>query len=732
MITSQGPHIVCLCPNGAAAWTSGSKRQSFWTQHTSAPLDNSAHSLQLMVRSSSRRRSRGASSEDDWVPTFKFIVFRGNGSHYLNRAFERRFPRWQPALSSPRRSTRVCDAPLTKLQENLLLSRALLQGGVAFCFRDVFSGPQWETSNKGDQSEPVNLTSALLNDMSLKYKSSSLFSRAYPATADLQGKWPQVVNRWPHHAGLTSKDESLTSLERYYSMQGLSPWDYVPLSFIVPNCRLQGSVASSTAKWSCVRDAHESVGRGYDVRVPAEHSKMNMWLLKPSNGSGGDGIVITSEISELANALDTARASVHSFICQKYLEAPLLYHGRKFDLRVWAVLADDPKSPLGLRVYAFREGYARTSSEAYHLSTDAADITQPQVTTQSQPPHGVPGHAPELSSDAQAAAAAAVADAAAAAAARHRVIHLTNYCQQVRCANCSKFEEGNSVSFDDIQASIHPTSGLQFRQDVLPKIFGLVADAALAARSELLRGLHDYGNGRRVAALCGYDFMISENGQPFLIEVNANPLLAPQNEWHDQLVSRMIDDYVELAADGSFRTHEQRPCLSPASRPPLDGTHCKDFKGSGFLLLVGRPTGIHPTARFEVSALEDEKGEKTYVLDRTLPFKPDPTVMVEPETVDLVEAQPPPITKSAPEPIQVPNTHGEALIDAVPEAAPLGTPKPSDAPRWMTGTRSSESKLNRAGGAQMQNSPMAQKAQPRARTPKAVRVLRSDCKSPRL
>ena len=656
------------------------------------------------------------------MPTFKFIVFRGNGSHYLNHAFERRFPRWQPALASPRRSVRAGDAPLTKLQENLLLSRALTQGGVAFCFRDMFTGPQWESHKPSDSSEPVSLTGAVQNDMRLGFKTSSLFSKLYPATADLNGKWPQVVNRWPHHTGLTSKSESLASLERYYSLQDLSPWDYVPLSFTVPNCRLQGSVASQTAQWNCVRDAHDLVGRGLDARVPAAHSKMNLWLLKPSNGSGGEGIVITSEIRELASALDHARASTHSFICQKYLESPLLFYGRKFDLRVWALLADDPKSPLGLRVYAYREGYARTSSEPFKMS---ADILPTQDTTQLRPRHDRKDHAAPLALAPETAEAPAVAEVAARAS-RHRLVHLTNYCQQVHGANCSKFEEGNAVSFDDIQASIDPASGLRFRADVLPKIFSLVADAALAARPELLRGLHDYGGGRRVAALCGYDFMIGDNGAPFLIEVNANPLLAPQNEWHDLLVTRMIDDYVEIAADGPFPMQQKQP-LSPSSRPPLDGKHCRDFEGSGFLLLVGRPTDIHTTAHFEVRDVIDAKGEKAYVLDRKVPFKPDPAGTSMTVELEVVEAPRPQgqHTKATPGATHhLPKVDGEAITNAALEAAPLSTPKPIDAPRWMAGTKSSAEKKLTGGG--------AQKAQPRSRTPKAVSALRSHCKTPRL
>ena len=55
------------------------------------------------------------------------------------------------------------------------------------------------------------------------------------------------------------------------------------------------------------------------------------------------------------------------------------------------------------------------------------------------------------------------------------------------------------------------------------------------------------GGGRTVCALLGYDFMVTSDGRPFLIEVNANPLLAAQCGWHEKLLQRMSDDYVALA-----------------------------------------------------------------------------------------------------------------------------------------------------------------------------------------
>lgn len=45
----------------------------------------------------------------------------------------------------------------------------------------------------------------------------------------------------------------------------------------------------------------------------------------------------------------------------------MLINGRKFDIRVWVLLNQDA------RVYFFREGYLRTSSETYSTGKDTLD-----------------------------------------------------------------------------------------------------------------------------------------------------------------------------------------------------------------------------------------------------------------------------------------------------------------------------------------------------------------------
>lgn len=50
------------------------------------------------------------------------------------------------------------------------------------------------------------------------------------------------------------------------------------------------------------------------------------------------------------------------FVVQKYIERPLLYENRKFDLRLWGLVTTQEQ-----RLFLFSEGYMRTSSHQYDL-----------------------------------------------------------------------------------------------------------------------------------------------------------------------------------------------------------------------------------------------------------------------------------------------------------------------------------------------------------------------------
>jgi len=53
-----------------------------------------------------------------------------------------------------------------------------------------------------------------------------------------------------------------------------------------------------------------------------------------------------------------------TFIIQKYIECPLLYKGRKFDIRHYMLVT---RIAGNFRLYLYGEGYVRTSSHVFNL-----------------------------------------------------------------------------------------------------------------------------------------------------------------------------------------------------------------------------------------------------------------------------------------------------------------------------------------------------------------------------
>ena len=154
---------------------------------------------------------------------------------------------------------------------------------------------------------------------------------------------------------------------------------------------------------------------------------------------------------------------------QKYIERPLLYCGRKFDLRHYALVRCSNGQIKG---YWYREGYVRTASQEYSLK------------------HNSPG------------------------------LHLTNDAVQKQLPNYGKHEQGNKVTYSDLAVylkKLHPNH--DFWEEIYPQMKKLTTEAmrAGASRMDPLR--------RENFELLGLDFMVDEQWKVWLIEVNTNSCL---------------------------------------------------------------------------------------------------------------------------------------------------------------------------------------------------------------
>ena len=184
-------------------------------------------------------------------------------------------------------------------------------------------------------------------------------------------------------------------------------------------------------------------------------------------------------------------------IIQKYIENPLLYFGRKFDIRIWVLLTHD------LKIYVFEEGHLKCCSVNYDLNSD------------------------------------------------NTFCHLTNYSFQKYNSNFGKYEDGNEASFNDLQKNIEVNyeNKVNFKLDILPKIKQIIQYVFESVKFKINPLDRKYS-----FEIFGFDFMLDCDFDPFLIEVNSNPGLEESSPLIKMLIPRMIDDALRLTLDKEFDT----------------------------------------------------------------------------------------------------------------------------------------------------------------------------------
>jgi len=115
-----------------------------------------------------------------------------------------------------------------------------------------------------------------------------------------------------------------------------------------------------------------------DYSLFAEEFRKNphmVWIMKPTNRAQGKGIFLINKLSQIKKWSAgskvpgyTQQAQKDTYIVSKYLDDPLLVGGKKFDLRLYVLVT----SYRPLRVYIYREGFARFCTVKY--SNDTTDL----------------------------------------------------------------------------------------------------------------------------------------------------------------------------------------------------------------------------------------------------------------------------------------------------------------------------------------------------------------------
>jgi hypothetical protein len=115
---------------------------------------------------------------------------------------------------------------------------------------------------------------------------------------------------------------------------GYTVFDTIPTSFLVP-------ASLDDSEYINFRKRFNEIAKGFcvDERVPHKHCKGNVWLLKPANMNQGKGIEVKRNLKDIMMSISSKPYDSY-WVLQKYVERPLLYKGRKFDIRVWVVVTE--------------------------------------------------------------------------------------------------------------------------------------------------------------------------------------------------------------------------------------------------------------------------------------------------------------------------------------------------------------------------------------------------------
>ena len=281
------------------------------------------------------------------------------------------------------------------------------------------------------------------------------------------------------------------------------------------------------------REMNKFLGIGTLIEIPETHyAGKNMWIIKALNLCQGKCIQISHNFNQMLKILNKFKEGVEfdftervieerqdiknnnsdknkkndldlyccrKIIIQKYIERPLLYKGRKCDMRVWVLVTHN------LKVYFFKEGHLKTCSIPFDIESKDA----------------------------------------------YR--HITNYSFQKHNINFQKYEKGNEVPFYDLQKYLdenYPQKNYKIKIDLYNQIKEIVSISMMSVRYQINKNKRNYQ-----FEIFGYDFMLDEEFNLFLIEINDDPGIEESSPWIQIIIPRMLDDALRLTIDQIFPPH---------------------------------------------------------------------------------------------------------------------------------------------------------------------------------
>ena len=350
--------------------------------------------------------------------------------------------------------------------------------------------------------------------------------------------------------------------------------------------KLQDNPSSYTRNNDKQETIDKFIGANSVIEIPDTHSSgKNMWLIKAIDLCRGMCIKIVNNFKKMMYILNKFKEGVNydftskiiedkdiilsqrekndlfvpiyccdKIIIQKYIERPLLYKGRKCDMRVWVLVTQN------LKVYFFKEGHLKTCSISFDINSKDA------------------------------------------------YTHITNYSFQKDNEYFEKYEKGNEVPFYEFQKFIdkkYPEKNYKIKINLYSQIKEIVSISMKSVKDQINKN-----NNTFQFEIFGYDFMLDENFNLFLIEINDNPGLEESSPWIEKIVPRMLDDALRLTIDKLFNAKYDFEKINMINKNEYKNKYNLKTIMNNFKEKIEYPNKIIKTENNKTKKHEEEKIEK--------------------------------------------------------------------------------------------------------------------------
>eukprot|EP00039_Didymoeca_costata_P017344 m.320948 g.320948 ORF g.320948 m.320948 type:complete len:403 (-) comp16524_c0_seq7:66-1274(-) len=322
----------------------------------------------------------------------------------------------------------------------------------------------------------------------------------------------QIVNHFPNHYELTRKDYMVKNIKRYrrdLEREG-SPLaerdkkgryihlDFVPDTYLLP--------------------------KDYNIFLEEFRRCGGTWIMKPTGSAQGKGIFLVTKPHQIRKWSRDSKSQPRNYVISKYLDAPLLIGGKKFDLRLYVLVT----SYRPLKAYISKQGFCRFCTVKYNVSQSNMD---------------------------------------------NMFIHLTNVAIQKRGDDYNDVH-GGKWTVENLRCFLEGTRGRTATDALFEEINWICAQSLKSVQSVMLSDRHCF-------EVYGYDIIIDDALKPWLIEVNASPSLSATTIHDRAMKYDMLDDTLNILFPDGEVPDIKRTVETPANLGAYELLYDEAMMGGG-------------------------------------------------------------------------------------------------------------------------------------------------------